>query len=50
MKLLRYKVTADFIPYRVWFVSAESEGEARMFVSIKHSIPVEELEATIDYV
>lgn len=50
MKLLRYRVTADFRPYRVWFVSAESEGEARMFISTKHSIPMEELSATIDYV
>jgi hypothetical protein len=45
---MRYKVTADFLPFRVWFISAESEAEARMQISKLHSIPYEQTEAKID--
>jgi hypothetical protein len=46
--LMRYKVTADFRPYRAWWISAESESEARLQICRLHGIPYEETEAVID--
>jgi len=45
--LMRYKVTADFRPYRAWWVSAESESEARLEISRKLNIPYEETSASL---
>ena len=43
---LNYDVTADFIPFRHWYVRAEGEAAARLQVSQQTGIPVEELSAS----
>lgn len=42
-----YEVTADFLPYRRWFVRADGEAWARVLVSRETGIPLEELTATL---
>jgi hypothetical protein len=42
---LYYKVIADFLPYRAWFVSAKSQSEARAKVSREYKIPYERISA-----
>lgn len=42
-----YEVTADWRPYRRWFVRADGEYAARAQVSAETGIPVEELSASL---
>jgi len=45
---LEYVVTADFLPYRAWMITAESESEARMKLVELLGIPYEETAASLD--
>ena len=42
-----YLVSADYQPFRWWMVSAESEIEARMQISDRFGIALDELEAKL---
>ena len=42
-----YEVTADYLPYRRWYVRADGEAWARVLVSRETGIPLEELTATL---
>jgi hypothetical protein len=42
-----YKVTADWLPFRRWYVRADGEAWARVLVSRETGIPLEELTATL---
>lgn len=44
---MRYRVTADWLPFREWFVMAEAESEARMELAQTLGIPYEQTDATI---
>ena len=42
-----YEVTADWLPFRRWYVCADGESWARVLVSRETGIPVEELTAAL---
>lgn len=42
-----YEVTADYLPYRRWYVRADGEAWARVLVSRETGIPLEELTARL---
>lgn len=42
-----YEVTADFVPFRRWYVRADGEAWARVLVSRETGIPLEELTARL---
>jgi len=42
-----YEVTADYLPFRRWYVRADGEAWARVLVSRETGIPLEELTATL---
>lgn len=42
-----YEVTADWLPFRRWYVRADGEAWARVLVSRETGIPLEELTATL---
>lgn len=42
-----YEVTADYLPYRRWYVQADGESWARMLVSRETGIPLDELTARL---
>lgn len=42
-----YEVTADFLPFRCWYVRADGESWARVLVSRETGIPIEELTAQL---
>lgn len=44
---LTYKVTADFLPFRVWSVRAETPDEARLWLAQYLNIPFEQTEAKL---
>jgi len=45
---MRYKVTADWLPFREWYVQAESESEARLEISRMLGVAFEETDAQLD--
>ena len=42
-----YEVTADFVPFRRWYVRADGEAWARVLVSREIGILIEELTARL---
>ena len=42
-----YIVTADFLPYRAWMITAESESEARLKLVELLGVPYEETSASL---
>jgi len=42
-----YEVTADYLPFRRWYVRADGEAWARVLVSRETGIPLEDLTATL---
>ena len=42
-----YEVTADYLPYRRWYVRADGESWARVLVSRETGIPLDELTARL---
>lgn len=42
-----YEVTADYLPFRRWYVRADGESWARVLVSRETGIPLEELTARL---
>lgn len=42
-----YEVTADWLPFRRWYVRADGESWARLLVSRETGIPLEELTAVL---
>jgi hypothetical protein len=47
IKKLLYRVSADWRPFRHWEIEAESEIEARAYISQMYDIPLEELDARL---
>jgi len=43
----QYVVTADFLPYRAWTITAESESEARLKLVELLGIPYDETSASL---
>ena len=46
--MLRYTVTADYLPFRRFFITAGSESEARLTLSKRLGIPYEETSASLE--
>ena len=43
----QYEVTADYLPFRRWYVRADGESWARVLVSRETGIPLDELTARL---
>jgi hypothetical protein len=43
---LTYKVTCDYLCFRHWLVTAESVNEARMEISTRLNVPLEQVDAS----
>lgn len=42
-----YRVTADYLPFRVWLIEAESASEAKLELARLIGVPYEQTEATL---
>ena len=47
MHKMTYKVTADFLPFRIWLIDAESEAAARMELVRRIGVPYDETSASL---
>jgi hypothetical protein len=44
---MTYVCSADFLPFRFWIITAESESEARLLLAKRLSLPYDETSATL---
>jgi len=45
---MTYKITCDWLPFREWYIQAESESEARLEISRMLGVSYEETDAQLE--